>query len=672
MSTSPYYNKIQVDIKVDNLEQQIANVADGASGKAYPDLESAMGVIPLPDNGIIFTIDETNDIEKGVYAYDSTEINGYRLVRTFDATGKVEEGNTQAVSGGEVFKSVVEDISIDSHNDWTPGYFRTNGGSEVIPPTNTYGLEKTPKILLEAGKTLKYGVNTFSNSTPAILITFYLNGDFKQTITHAVSAGTNVYYEGEYTPTEDVLVSIGDYTLVEEGERYVEIHSINELSIKSLKQNIDNLGISEINNKLDLLKKGAEIFIPQQDKEFSLTSFYYRSNGNISPNPYGHTRTPKFLLKKGEKLKYGVNVYTITGSGAILNTYTTEDVFKENILRPTTPTLASFLEGEYEATEDVLIGMSDYTGGAYGSAYAYIEAYEYYRKGVIELSSDVDKLNEKIENISVAGLEQELMYERGRAVQNLSTVKKYGIIVAGQSNTDGRVPIAQAPSYITDNDNTVPNVLMWNGGTKAFAPFKFGTNTGSSAGTTTSTLYAYDAIASYLLAQNKSQNIYLIKTARGGTAIDVTGSDGGGYWTPYTEVIPSGKLKLIEDLKLKVLTALKDNPDLEIKAILWHQGEGDSATATARVKYYQNFKNVIAYIRGIVGNPKLPFIFGTIAPVSAQYSTEVDEAFNAVFEEDPFVYKVDMSDGTLLDSWHFDATSTNNLGQRMFDILKDL
>lgn len=294
----------------------------------------------------------------------------------------------------------------------------------------------------------------------------------------------------------------------------------------------------------------------------------------------------------------------------------------------------------------------------------------YYTK--TQIDSKIDDLEVRISDISVAGLEQELMYERGRAVQNLSAVKKYGIIVAGQSNTEGRVPVAQAPSYITDNDNTVPNVLMWNGGTKDFEPFKFGTNTGSSTGTTTSTMYAYDAIAGYLLAQDKSQTIYLIKTARGGTAIDITGSAGGGYWTPYTEIIPSGKLKLVENLKLKVLTALKDNPDLEIKAILWHQGEGDSVTATARDKYYQNFKNVIAYIRGIVGNPKLPFIFGTIAPISERYSTEVDEAFNDVFEEDPFVYKVDMSDGTLLDSSHFDATSTNNLGQRMFDILKDL
>ncbi|MDR2285100.1 MAG: sialate O-acetylesterase, partial [Sphingobacterium sp.] len=260
----------------------------------------------------------------------------------------------------------------------------------------------------------------------------------------------------------------------------------------------------------------------------------------------------------------------------------------------------------------------------------------------------------------------------GLAKVNLSATKKYGIILAGQSNTEGRVPIAQLPSYILNNDNTVPNVMMWNDQTKAFAPFKYGVNTGASAPGEASTLnlYAYDSIASYLLAQNKNRTIYLVKRAVGGTAIDITGTSGGGYWTPYTEDITQGR-KLIEEFKTKILNAIAANPDLEIKAVLWHQGEGDS-TATAKVKYYQNFKNVISYIRGIVGNPKLPFIFGTISPLSAQYTAEVHLAQVEINQEDKFVYLIDMSDGTLLDSYHFDATSTQNLGQRMFDVLKNI
>ncbi len=217
---------------------------------------------------------------------------------------------------------------------------------------------------------------------------------------------------------------------------------------------------------------------------------------------------------------------------------------------------------------------------------------------------------------------------------------------------------------------------MWNDSAKVFQPFKFGSggNTGQEApGATPSPLilYAYDAIASYLLAQNKSQTVYLIKRAMGGTAISPKGIDGGGFWTAKTENIPSGKNKLIEEFKTKILNALAATPDLEIKACLWHQGESDSPYPAA-VEYYQNFKDVIAYIRGIVGNPKMPFIFGTIAPISKQYSSKVNDAFYKAYSEDPFVYLINMSDGTLLDDYHFDATSTQNLGTRIFDVLKNI
>lgn len=119
MSTSPYYNKIQVDVKVDNLEQQIANVADGTAGKAYPNLTTAMSITPLPEDGIIFTIDETNEAEKGVYRYDSTVTpEGYVFVRHIGAAGVIEEGNTQAVSGGEVFKTLEDVIIIPEKIDF--------------------------------------------------------------------------------------------------------------------------------------------------------------------------------------------------------------------------------------------------------------------------------------------------------------------------------------------------------------------------------------------------------------------------------------------------------------------------------------------------------------------------------------------------------------------------
>jgi hypothetical protein len=156
---SPYYTKTQVDAKVDglnpridlieneiietnkrvyNLELEVDGIADGTGGKGYPDIATAMAVTPLPSNGTLFTIDNSNKSERGIYRYDSSELGGYAFVRSFDATGKVEEGNTQAVSGDEVFnetltkKVYLKNINIYNYNkDILGKYISTTTGGLV-------------------------------------------------------------------------------------------------------------------------------------------------------------------------------------------------------------------------------------------------------------------------------------------------------------------------------------------------------------------------------------------------------------------------------------------------------------------------------------------------------------------------------------------------------------
>lgn len=69
----------------ENLEKSIISIADGTGGKAYPNLTEALAVDPLPDDNVVFSIDENNELEKGVYAYDSSKPEGYRLVRYLDS-----------------------------------------------------------------------------------------------------------------------------------------------------------------------------------------------------------------------------------------------------------------------------------------------------------------------------------------------------------------------------------------------------------------------------------------------------------------------------------------------------------------------------------------------------------------------------------------------------------
>lgn len=111
----------------------------------------------------------------------------------------------------------------------------------------------------------------------------------------------------------------------------------------------------------------------------------------------------------------------------------------------------------------------------------------------------------------------------------------------------------------------------------------------------------------------------------------------------------------------------------DIRAMLWHQGEGDRGDIGkgTEERYYDNLRNMIAYVRGVVGNPRLPIITGTISHHSKQYDSTIEEAQKRIAEEDPYFFLIDMSGATLQDKFHFDAISSEYFGKMAFDALVD-
>lgn len=583
--------------------------------------------------------------------------------------GKIEENNPDAVSGNEVYKKVITGVIITSYNTWENGYYYTDGN----PSTgNTYNMQRTPKSPLKKGEKLKLGVNTFnvSGGSAAILNIYNLDGSFKANILKH-SDYLNQFKEYVYTATEDILYSVTDFSSATFGQRYVKVESVAEKALDPMNNRVKVLETNQ-----NQILNGSTELIPEQIIPINVSSYYYSHNGQVAPTAYGHKRTGLTLLEKGQTVSYGVNGYTQIGSVAVLNTYNLDGTFKANIRKLDSGTIGKFFTGTYTASEKEYFGISDYADGAYGTAFVKILQSEpfNYHKGINYLL-DKDKSNDtKFSALSPSDIQADRMYQRGLAKVNLSVTKDILLIIDGQSNAQGRNPKETFPAQYLNSQGEVKGILMWNDQIKAFAPFKFGLggNTGDGPPGEKSELewYGFDIIAAAMLAEYTGKTIYIVKRAQGGTAIDITGTNGGGYWTPITEDIVTGK-KLIEELKIKVLNAMAANPNLEPKAILSHQGEGDS-TALAKVKYYQNKKNVIRYERGIVANPKLPYIFGTIVPNSAGFTTEVDNAFHQIDTEDKFAYLVNMSDGNLFDSYHFDPASTLSFAQRVFNILKTL
>ena len=257
------------------------------------------------------------------------------------------------------------------------------------------------------------------------------------------------------------------------------------------------------------------------------------------------------------------------------------------------------------------------------------------------------------------------------------------VIVAGQSNTDGRTPIADLPEYIKsmgiDSTGFSKGAYRYckisqNRVDGKFVPFWPRHNR-----------WAYDAVTYYLLEQLYQKDFYVIKWAVGGTSITSENEGSrGGHWsadpkwlaqnTPTAKKGKSLLLSFAQQISNSISKTLSRLPEgYHIDAFLWHQGESDSAYGA---DYYDNLKNVVAYVRNHltrktgVDYSELPFIFGSVAKSNKRYNAEVEAAMKRLASEDKNAYLIDMSKATLLkDRLHFDKTSAEYLGKQMYDTM---
>lgn len=245
--------------------------------------------------------------------------------------------------------------------------------------------------------------------------------------------------------------------------------------------------------------------------------------------------------------------------------------------------------------------------------------------------------------------------------------KYWTIISAGQSNMDGRVPIAELPAGVSlplaqchycSNLTTSHDQGVFQSGLRQadLSKDRWGFD-----------LVTYDL----LLRQTPLTDLYVIKCAEGGTSIDPSG-DGDDHWTADVAALSSPRHSLLRQFTQMIQQCQQAMANqLTIKAMLWHQGEADrgSYSAAAAAHYEENLAAVFARCRAVVGNPALPIICGTVSHHSQQYDPQVEHAMIRLAQADPNIHLVDMAAGTLLDPYHFDAASAAFFGKQAFNCL---
>lgn len=260
-------------------------------------------------------------------------------------------------------------------------------------------------------------------------------------------------------------------------------------------------------------------------------------------------------------------------------------------------------------------------------------------------------------------------------------------LVAGQSNTDGRVDNTNLPTYIKDNGFRHCWLSYGSGSLSGKGLFqRFQPWVAKDGG---AERWGYDAVLYYLIGQDTTDDFYIIKESLGGTAIDLScNSNNGMYWSADREFLSSttaadkGGKSLLKAFTENIgacidnyLSRLENG--FEIKAFLWHQGESDKDAAA---NYRENIKCIVQFVREYLvrktGNRKyeeLPFICGTFSLKSRDYNQQIVDALYDLELEDANFHVVDISDGSLQpDQLHFDAKGAELLGRRMYDRLKSL
>lgn len=653
-------------VRTDKIEVNQGDVffIDGIAG-----VQNAIGIIKYKEDSIIETI-ATKEFNKELYTVEEgiTHI-GFSMYKaknySIPIVAKVTSENENYIE--EIVNSEQSDVNITDIINWQygsfseltnidnnyeptdfkDGYTWNSNGDKTFVERSGYSALIEP-IEVEEGDIIAF---PFSLSSIAIPLAFNTRDEFVKSYSNS------------------------KYLIVEKGIKYIRVSAVGTIS-ESVIVKITRFNKSGGRNLFDAVNLSLnnsnyidKLYNIKKDIDFSnITLGYWGDNVTVRNTPDYCAVNPII-----ENIKSGSTLVITYYRGSVIST-------------SVDPAYAAYKEdgSAYNDTDSVIrMGAGEKSSDDDGDdRYAFKISPIAKKIGVSYKVKDCklksiylinggddegfsDELKTFIQENSTGGDSQVLddinsnYYLKGNA--NKSFTKTPCIIVAGQSNTDGRVSYDDLPedvksalpfnlcqSFRNSNDNT----------DNGFQPFTPKNSAGENK-------WAYDTIVFYNVSVKSNKNLYVIKVAVGATGIDP--ESGGGQWTADYDLYPEkgGLLKGLEQYIRKHY----DPETMDIRAILWHQGEADM---NAGERYYHNLKKVVAYLRGVIGNSRIPFILGTVSQKSGEYNRDVENAMIKLSNEDPYMHLIDMSGATLFDGIHFDATSSVYLGESMYDILIDL
>lgn len=218
-------------------------------------------------------------------------------------------------------------------------------------------------------------------------------------------------------------------------------------------------------------------------------------------------------------------------------------------------------------------------------------------------------------------------------------------LLVGQSNMSGRAKIEDQDRKIPGNLFLLDSQSKWVGATHPFIQY---TNVPNSADLNVikaqgkSGLNLGLAFARKMLQASDDVSIGLVVNSQGGSAIKTWLRDGKNYE------------KTMDRVRTAKVTGI-------VKGVLWHQGESDLAMGDA---YLDSLAKVVSQFRDDLGDAKLPFVVGQLAPLPKE--KKAIDAFNQALLQFPVRVRtsaVVRTEGFRGDDIHFGNVETRRLGE---------
>jgi hypothetical protein len=227
-------------------------------------------------------------------------------------------------------------------------------------------------------------------------------------------------------------------------------------------------------------------------------------------------------------------------------------------------------------------------------------------------------------------------------------------LLTGQSNMAGRAAIE------SQDEKPVEGALLWNIVDQKWEDAKPPYNRYSphNKGPAMQRLNCGPSFVRDYLKANPGVRVGIVCSVRGGTSIEQWEKGVTKPWSLFDTTVAEAEAALAAD------------PKAELKGMLWHQGEANSAAEKVD-KYPAQLKQMIADFRADLKSPDLPFVFAQIGQFNEGYAD-----FNKMIVEQPENIENTACVVTdrlkNMDKAHFDSAGQRLLGKRYAEAMLKL